>query len=48
MHVYALLWVVFGGIYGIEHIKGGGGLLLCKIDGVTLEVARHNFVKLTM
>jgi hypothetical protein len=34
MHVHALLWVVFGGIYVVEHVKEG-------VDGVVFEVACH-------
>ena len=32
IHIYALLWVVFGGMHVLKHVREGV-VLLCKVDG---------------
>ena len=47
IHAYALLWVIFGGIYVVVDVKEVV-VLLRKVDKVVLGVARHSIENLTM
>ena len=45
--MYALLWLHLGG-FTWYNMSRRGFVLLCKVDGVVLGVARHRFVNLTL
>ena len=48
LFVYVHCCGLYLGVFMWENILGRVVVLLCKVDGVLLGVARHNFVNLTM